>query len=306
MPYRGRAVKRVKGQRNMKILNPTAKFTLTKTFAVQKGAAVDNTYILKINASTPFEFLEATNGQWDSYSPDAEPIGLDTDMYSHYRHLVVKGCNVSASVVDNLDVSAGEGEDLVMGQLSIVRGTVANSVTSVIKGPDLKRLYGQRTRDFTLAPRSASHSGINAPLTKSASCSNGYSARKTWNCDPNANDDLRVQNVSGSNQTPNDNTFLFVCVCPRDGNASGYLQPMLITVRTTYIIQFQEPTITQHTPMPMGNSAYSAKMYKQPRYKTPDFTKLSYAQQASLLATLGALGVFGRRRRVNNVPQINL
>lgn len=307
MPYRGRAVKRVKGQRQMKPLNPTAKFTLTKTYAVTKGVATDNTYILRINASTPFDFESATNGLWSAYSPDVEPIGLNTDMYSHYRHLVVKGCNVRASVVDNLDNISLSEEKLCMGQLSIVRGTQNNAVTSVIKGPDLKRLYGQKTRDFTLAPRSDSLSGMNAPITKSAFCSNGYSAKKTWNCDPNANDDLRVVNQSGSSNEPTDNTFLFVCVAPRDGNAGGFLQPMLVTVRTTYIIQFQEPTITQHTPQPYG-MAQRSKRSNSNYYRQPPVQGPTMSQKALLTVLAGALGYGARRanRRGGNVPLIEL
>ena len=53
--YRGRAVRRMKGQSNFKPLNPTAKFVLNKTYQVSKApTTVGNCYILEIDASTPF------------------------------------------------------------------------------------------------------------------------------------------------------------------------------------------------------------------------------------------------------------
>ena len=137
-------------------------------------------------------------------------------MYTHYNHLVVKGCHVSASVVDNVDASSGEEETISLGQLTIIRSTGPASITSTHTGPELKQLYGQKSRDFTLHASELSKTS----LQKSAYVSNGYSAKKTWNTNANANDDLRVANTSGSSNTPNDSTYLNVCVCPRFDTAS--------------------------------------------------------------------------------------
>ena len=211
MPYRGRVVRRVKGQRKLKPLNPIVKFTFTKTYQVNQGTATDNCYILQIDAATPFAPISVKNGQWLPTTTDQEPIGLASDLYSHYNHLVVKGCHVSASVVDNVDASSNESENVSLGQLTIVRASADNQVSSSITGPELKQYYGQKSRDFTLHSSELNKQS----LQKSAYVSNGYSAKKTWNCNPNANDDLRVRNLSGSSNTPNDSTYLNVCVCPR-------------------------------------------------------------------------------------------
>lgn len=255
MPYRGRVVKRVKGQRKMKPLNPTAKFTFTKTYQVSQGTATDNCYVLQIDASTPFRPLSVKNGQWLPTTTDQEPIGLSSDLYSHYNHLVVLGTHVSASVVDNVDASTGESETVSLGQLTIVRASADNQIASSITGPELKQYYGQKTRDFTLHAAELSKTA----LQKSAYVANGYSAKKTWNCNPNANDDLRVRNQSGSSNTPNDSSYLNVCLCPRFLTTGNFLQPMVVTVRMSYIIQFQEPTIVQTVPLPINISGNGSK-----------------------------------------------
>lgn len=280
MPYRGRVVKRVKGQRKMKPLNPTVKFTLTKTYQVSKGAtATGNNYYISIDAATPFAPISIKNGDWsDSNTFSNEPVGLNSDLYTHYNHLVVKGCHVSASVVDNVDASAGESETVSLGQLTVIRSSAAGSITSVHTGPELKQLYGQKCRDFTLHAAELSKTA----LQKSAYCSNGYSAKKTWNTDPNANDDLRVQNLSGSSNTPNDSTFISVCLSPRFQTAN-YLQPMVVTVRLTYIIQFQEPTIIQSVPLPMNVSGNGYTKRNQTNYEyVKSSAKSMYAQTPSM------------------------
>ena len=262
MPYRGRVVKRVKGQRKMKPLNPVAKFTFTKTYQVSKGSATDNCYILQVDASTPFTPISVKNGQWLASTIDQEPIGLSSDLYSHYNHLVVLGCHVSASVVDNVDASSLEDENISLGQITIVRASADNQIAASTTGPELKQYYGQKTRDFTLHAAELSKTA----LQKSAYVSNGYSAKKTWNCNPNVNDDLRVRNLSGSSNTPNDSSYLNVCLCPRFLNPTNFLEPMVVTVRMSYIIQFQEPTITQTVPLPI-NTGESRSKREQSNYE---------------------------------------
>lgn len=246
MGYRPRAVKRVKGQNKFKPLNPQVKFVLNKTYQVSKGQnTVGNNYILEIDASTPFAPIHVINGNWvDSTPNDTEPVGLSSEMYQHYRHLVVKGCHVQASVVDDIDATQGATETVSLGQLSMIRSSLNNNIASNATGPALKKLYGQKSRNFTLS----STTGIST-LTKSAYCSQGYSAKKTWNCNANANDQLRVVNTSGSSNTAGDKSFISICLLPRM-LSNNFLQPTLVTVRISYIVQFQEPTIIQQTPLP--------------------------------------------------------
>lgn len=251
MPYRKRAVNRIKGQRKLKPHNPTVKFTWTKTYQVSAGEtpAGNNNYILEVNAATPFNPIQVRNGNWEATETLLnEPLGFNSDMYRHYKSLVVKGCHIGASVVDNLDAAnVGEDETACLGQLSIVRATAPQAMSSSIYAPEIKQLYGQKSRDFTLASRALATDG----LTKSAYCSNGYSAKKTWNASANAVDDLRVANQAGSSNTPTDSTYLNVCLCPRFAT-NKFLQPTVVSIRITYIVQFQEPTITQTVPLPMS------------------------------------------------------
>ena len=46
--------------------------------------------------------------------------------------------------------------------------------------------------------------------------------------------------------------------------STNFLQPTLVSVRMTYIVQFQEPTITQNTPMPMY---LAPRSYRKPYRK---------------------------------------
>lgn len=292
MPYRQRAVKRVKGQRAFKPHNPVVKFTWTKTYQVSSGEATagENAYNLQINAATPFNPISATNGLWTPTETLLnEPLGLNTDMYRHYKSLVVKGCHVAASVVDNLDAeSVSDDEKICLGQLSIVRASVPNAMSPTETAPELKQYYGQKSRDFTLASRTIAVDG----LTKSAYCSNGYSAKKTWNSNPNAVDDLRVDNQAGSSNTPSDSTYLNVVVVPRF-QTNNFLQPMIITVRMTYIVQFQEPTIQQVTPLPMK----AERMMKQKKRNKYLNKRTAYTGAAGLGAAAYILSKAMRYQR---------
>ena len=256
--YRGRAVKKVRNQGNRKVHNPTVKFILNKSYEVSKSAAqVYPTYQLTINASTPFSPLHTINGDWDANDTTKEPMGLASDLYSHYQHLVVKGCHVTASVTDDPDHPLN-GEDITKGTVAIVRHTGLGSITAGSFTPTaLKTMYGSKQKNFQLSPRGSGAGTTtvsNNILTKNAKLSNGYSAKKTWNTNANANDDLRVANVSGSSNTPNDSTYISIGIMPQRENQSvtRFVQPTIVNVRIVYIIQFQEPTFRQSVPLPMS------------------------------------------------------
>lgn len=270
MPYRKRAVRRIKGQRKLKAAAPTAKFTMTKQFELSSDNAQSSCYVLGMDCSTPFSPLFSVEdgsgnvlGDWqDNDDTLTEPVGLSSDLYSHYTSLVVKGCHVSASVSQATDVQATTQETLGTGQITLAR--TADLISGVPTSADIKQWFGQKTRNFQLS------TGQGA-LTKNAYVSNGYSARKQFNINANANEDLTVVNTSGSSNKAADKTYMYLIVKPRkdlpaDGN--NYLIPMNITLRLSYIVQFKDPNKVQTVPLPMsiGAGNNKKKLYKKNKY----------------------------------------
>lgn len=256
--YRGRAVRKVRGQGNRKAHNPTVKFIMNKSYVVNSVAGVQTlpTAFITINAATPFNPIVVQNGNWIANDVNTEPMGLSSDMYSHYQHLVVKGCHVTASVTDEPDQSAGSQETITKGTIAIARHTGPNTLAPAsFQNNALKTMFGVKYKNFQLSPRGTGTGTANNILTKNAKVSNGYSAKKTWNSNANANDDLRVVNSSGSSAVPTDSTYLSVGVMPQrvwSASTNTFLQPVAVNVRIVYIIQFQEPTYIQTVPLPMG------------------------------------------------------
>jgi len=312
--YRGRAVKKVRQQGNRKLHNPVVKFILNKSYVVSQTAGqVYPTHMLTINAFSPFQPIHQISGDWDSNDNTNEPMGLSSDLYQNYQHLVVKGCHVTASVTDEPDEVAESTETLTKGTIAIARHTDIGSIPfSTFNANMLKTMYGVKQKNFQLSPRGSGAGTAtvsNNILTKNAKVSNGYSAKKTWNTNANANDDLRVANVTGSNNIATDNTFLSIGLMPQRviATPSPLLQPTHVNVRIVYIIQFQEPTFKQTVPAPMNFG--SAKKYFENPYKTVEDAKSlydnPYAMKAgqALLALLGGYGVI--RRRGREVPLLD-
>ena len=288
--YRGRAVRKVRQQGNRKAHNPTVKFVLNKSYVVTPTAGQTiSTNMLTINASTPFSPIHQINGDWDANDVVNEPMGLGSDLYTHYQHLVVKGCHVTASVTDEPDKVAGATETLTKGTIAIARHTGIGSLPySTFDANQLKTIYGCKQKNFQLSPRGSGAGTANVSnniLTKNAKVSNGYSAKKTWNTNANANDDLRVINTSGSANIPNDSTFLSIGVMPQRVSATGItalLQPVLVNVRIVYIIQFQEPSFKQSVPLPMSvssNNGGGGTNYTHYYEKGKEFVNNKFVQQ---------------------------
>lgn len=272
MPYRGRAVKKISGQRKLKKATPSARFTLTKVYSVNKGQAAptENAYVLDIDVSTPFSPITARNGNWIANDNFNEPFGLNSDLYAHYNHLIVKGCRVTASVRDNPDEVPESDELVTMGQLTMIRTDAANTIPGTMTASSIKTLYGHSTRGFQLSPRNIGAGVSNNVLTKNAYNKMGYSARKTWKANPLAVDALRVTNSSGSNNKAQDSTHINVVLLPQNDNSTAFLQPMQVVVKLDYIITFMEPTRIQSVPLPIGTYSkgeswyeYGKKMYNQ-------------------------------------------
>jgi len=306
--YRGRAVKRVRQQGDRKLHNPTVKFILNKSYVVKSVAGTQTmpTALLTINGSTPFNPISINNGDWIANDSNSEPMGLSSDLYTHYKHLVVKGCHVTASVTDEPDQVAGSQETITKGTIAIARHTGPNTISSAtFNNNALKTMYGVKAKNFQLSPRGTGTGTANNILTKNAKVSNGYSAKKTWNSNANANDDLRVANVTGSSATPNDSTYLSVGIMPQrvwSASTNTFLQPTAVNVRIVYIIQFQEPTIQQSVPEPMNDKRY---FKNEEAYTGKSLYENPYAMKAgqALLALLGGYGVV--RRRGRQVPLLD-
>lgn len=304
MPYRGRALKRIKGQRKLKAGAPIAKFTMTKNFELSADNAHSSTYMLGIDCSTPFQPIFSVNnnsaqplGDWnDNDTSLEEPVGLDSDLYSNYNYLVVKGMHATASVSQAPDVAAIAQETLTTGQITLARTSeLIDTNAKIPTSADIKQWFGQKTRNFQLGN---SNEGV---LTKNAYVSNGYSAKKQWNVQANANEDLRVSNVSGSANTSSQKTYMYLIVKPRKdlpADGSAYLKPTNITLKLTYIIQFQDPDKVQSVPLPMStNKTRKAKARKmQSRYQM--YNTQAAAPAIAGLGGLAALmyGARGRRR----------
>lgn len=295
MPYRQRAVSKIKGQRKLKPSNPTAKFTLTKVYQLRKpSAGTDNCLVLDVDVSTPFQPLTARSGTWTPNDTVNEPFGIGSDIYSHFNHLVVLGCKVSASIRDAPDFTAASGESLSTGQLSLVRASAPNMIAGTATASDIKVLYGHKTKGFQLSPRMTDSTVSANVLTKNAYCSLGYSARKTWKANPLSVDSLRVVNQSGSSNKCSDTTHINVCVLPQMDVHTDFLLPMQCVVKLEYIICFMEPNRIQSVPLPF---IPAKKKQSSPITDYTSKLQLNWKQLAQLAGTLGTIQHMAGRRR---------
>lgn len=318
MPYRGRAVKRVKGQRKLKMNAPTAKFTLTKNYEVTNGAAHSSVYMRRIQLASPFGVFHDVNnatgsslGNWDPNDDVNIPLGLDSELYKNYNYLVVKGSHVTVSVVEAPDVvipTEGDGakQTQTMGQVTLAR--TAELIDGIPSTADMKTWFGQKTRNFQLGTNIAG----SRVITKNAYVSNGYSAAKQWNANPNAKFDLQVANDVESGTDVDDPTHMYIIIKPRKDLDSSelplYLKPLYVTVRVSYIIQFQDPTIKQTVPLPISTGSRYARNKKayaddraERRAQFRNNYQAFYAMQqfARMMAGVGAAGALpaGMRAR---------
>ena len=128
-------------------------------------------------------------------------------------------------------------------------------ISTIPTSSDIKGFFGQKTRNFQLADG-------NGVLTKNAYVSNGYSAKRQWNINANANEDLRVANTSGSSNGAQDKTYMYLIIKPRkdyDADGQQYLKPMYVTLKLSYIIQFQDPDKNQSVPLPISSGLGNKK-----------------------------------------------
>lgn len=312
MPYRPRAIQRIKGQRKLKAGAPTAKFTMTKNFQVKADSSTSSVYALGMDLSTPFsplfDVLDGTGnplGEWtDNDANLTEPIGLASDLYTNYNYLVVKGAHVSASITQGTDIAKSEAEKLGTGQATLAR--MSNIISEVPTSADIKLWFGQKTKNFQLSTGQGE-------LTKNCYVSNGYSAKKQWNVNANANEDLRVANTSGSGNGATDKTYMYLIIKPRSDNvdASTYLLPMYVSLKLTYIIQFQDPDKVQSVPLPISTNKTRRNARRKANAQRNVLKGMYGISQLAAMLGAGAFGApalmaarrYGRGRQVGFRPQ---
>lgn len=311
MPYRKRAVKRIRGQRKLKAAAPTVKFTLTKVYELTNSDAHSSVYAKRIQCGSPFGvFQDVKNstgsnlGNWEANDDTTnQPVGLDTPMYNNYNGVIVKGCHVTASVTQAPDVvvpTTGDGSEqtLSTGQITLARTADILSTPENITSADIKTWFGQKTRNFQLAKDGA--------LTKNAYVSNGYSARKQFNTGANGRLDLILENNPGPQQDAVDPTNMYIIIKPRkdidDSELPLYLKPMLVTVRVSYICQFQDPNNIQSVPLPIStrNKKYNRKKRGYQANAFGGFNPYAFGAMAAP-AAYAMRGLYAANRMIPNL-----
>lgn len=299
MPYpkRNRAVRPRLNVGKLKLARPAAKFTLSKQYVVsQLAPAADkaSALVLQINAATPWYPLTVKTGDWSPLDNNESPFGITSDVYSHYKHLVVLGCNVRATVRDAPDEDAPTDQWLSTGQLSLIRSSDNGQITGTTDAADIRNMYGAKSMQFQLSPRGSTTAEGGAPsnvLTKNAIVSQGYSAKKQHGATAYAIDDLKVVNDPTA-AIPSDSTFINVAILPRDPGASDYLLPVACTVRITYIVGFTDPTQNQSVPLPLGLTGGQRRRMRRAQAK-PYTQQQAYNDWNMLRAVMGQAGLLG-------------
>ena len=106
---------------------------------------------------------------------------------------------------------------------------------------------------------------------------------------------MRVVNQTGSSNTPTDSTYLNICISPRF-STNSFIQPVVVTVKITYIIQFQEPTILQEVPLPINVENILKKQKKKVKAKNKQ-TLYNQGRLAGIALATGRLMMGPNRYR---------
>lgn len=280
-------------QSNKKLSNPMGKFQLSKYYYVQMptaGAAPQIPAILQINAATPFQPLSVVSGTWTSNDVNNEPAYLDQSPWTAYNHLIVTGCHVKAVIKDSIDHPAGGQELLHEGIARFTRTSAAGTVNTGSTNSNLRALAYSKGKAFQLAK-----SNVSTPMAKNCLITQGYSAKRTWGANPMGQDQLRVSNLSGSNNAPSDNTYINLSIHVADEHkANETLKQFKVQLLITYFIRFQEPTVHQNVPRPIEpKQKHSNKKYK--RYSI--LPNSPYNFQKDFYTALGIAAMAYRARR---------
>lgn len=276
---------------NQKRPAPLAKFTLKKRYIVQlpaAGAAPQQGALMQINMSSPFKPMTAISGTWiDQDSSITEPYGLSSDIYGQYRHVVVLASHASVIVRDSPDVPAAGNYNKVEGTVSLTRTTDTGIVVPTTLNSALRMVYGSRQKLFVMAASGVSN------LTKNARLDNGYSARKTFHCPATSNNQLWINNQTGSSNIPADNTYMMLLIRPSEDTLSGStLKDFNVELSLTFTIRFLEPTAPDNIPLPISlksSSFYPRGKSQKKSTEGPSIVdKMKYLWQAGQGAAASA------------------
>lgn len=294
--YRKRAYRRRGGLKITKTpqkqATPIARFNFNDNYLVQMPAAAPYPTpgaLLQINVATPFESLDTgaatTKGTWVSQNGVAasQPHGIDSDIYSQYRHLIVLAARVKVNVRDAVDLQPvlPSANTLLEGTVNLVRTSDTGIINDTDTSTSLRDYYQSKQKRFVMAAN-----GINNK-TYNCTISMGYSAAKTFYSNPVSNQDLWVVNTAGSSNTPTDSTYITILIRPSEDTISNKtLKDFNVNVSISYLIRFIEPNAAVNIPMPLPK----ANKYVKKSYSNLS-SKASYA--AGLASLLGSLALSG-------------
>lgn len=288
----------------VKSSTPTVNFTMIKKYLVYPPAmSVSAPQIpagIMIDATTPFSPINflgsgppaSIAGTWDDEDPTfQQPFGIDSDLYSGYKHLVVNYSSVTVSLTDNPDapvlVTPVSGNDITEGTISLAR-TTDNDVytygTQFAACQEIRDSYGAKQSKFRLGSQFAQPRGSSLRLGYSARRQFGTSARGTsgrfW-----------VDNTPGSYTTCNDATYFNIFISCNDLIENHNLQPCKVSLKLTYNVTFLEPTISQSIPLPVSLKPKKSKTKYKKTARKPGPVEKALWRQLTNMAIRNAPGI---------------
>lgn len=271
---------------------PLARFNFNENYLVAMpapGAAPQNGAMLEMNLATPFASIDtaagSTSGSWVpmSVSTTSQPEGIDADIYTQYRHLIVLAARVKVTVRDSVDLPATTNKDQLEGTVSLVRTSDTGVISSTDVNHQLRNYFQCKQKGFVMGSASVNAKTWNATLVS------GYSAKRTFYSNPVSNQDLWVDNVAGSSNTPTDSTWMTLMIRPSSDTLSNFtLKDFRVTINISYLIRFIEPKAAINIPLPLSpprllyNNSTRTRVSRRKKYVP------SLSSKANYLAKLGA------------------
>lgn len=243
----------------VKTSNPTVNFSMVKKYFVS-SATVQPTgpqipIGLTIDVATPFSSIDTTTnaaGTWqDEDSSLVEPMGIASDLYTGYRHLVVNGCKVTVQIKDNQDIPANVGalQTQTMGMINLIRTSTTAELPHTIATDNavLRQSYGIKNKPFTFSTTLAQG--------RSSTLKLGFSAKKQFGTTARSQSGrFWVDNTAGSTNTCSDPTFIKLFISPSDLVNNAVLKDFRVNIKLEWNITFLEPTVARGIPLPINSN----------------------------------------------------
>lgn len=264
-----------------KLANPTVNFVMVKKFKVlpppYEGLAPQVPVGVLIDASTPFNPIRLTGttygGTWIDEQPSlVQPPGIESDLYTHYEHLVVNGCVLNVMIEPDSDASATftipAENDMVNGTLHLCRSSETTTFTYASAfecDQTLRNSYGNKYKNFKLQTTDGS-------VPYRARSRIGYSNRRQFGGYAKSSGRFWVANDEGNGyKACSDPTFFNLFACVNDVVAGHNLKPFRISIQLSYNITFIEPTSSTAPPLPLMTKAKQAWNYQSRRGAASDY-----------------------------------